>query len=337
MSDPADLAAADITLVPLDRIPIAEGAQTRAKVRPDVVRAYAAAMKEQLAQGGLRFPPVALFSAGRDYWIGDGFHRLLAARQAGLTAIAAAVRPGTPRDALLFGVAANADHGLPRTNPDKRKAVALLLADPQWGQWNDREIARRCRVDRTMVRRMRRRASGAERQIEERKARRGDTVFEMKVGPRGAAGAETTPAAPPATDPLGLPLPEPRADVFAALSDFQEAKDLFDRLAQTLDRIARGPAGELYRREMIRTADNGTLGFACAALRACRNRLLAAEPYCAYCPLCHPAHPDRVRPGCKTCGGRGWTTRAAFEACAAADRQALLRLRTSNPMAPAAQ
>jgi hypothetical protein len=166
---------------------------------------------------------------------------------------------------------------------------------------------------------------------------RGGTVYEMNLSLRGAAAPATTPegpataASPPATDLLGIPLPEARVQVFAALADFHEAKDLCDRLAQILDRIAGGPAGELYRQEMVRTAANGRVGFACPALRACRNKLLAAEPYCASCPPCHQAPSARLRPGCKTCGGRGWTTRAAFEACTEGDRQAILKMRTGNP------
>ena len=92
-------------------------------------------MVQQIAEGGLRFPPVVLFAEGEGegdgptYWLADGFHRVLAARRAGLTEFPAEVQPGTARDALLFGISANSAHGLPRTSADKRKAVALLLAD----------------------------------------------------------------------------------------------------------------------------------------------------------------------------------------------------------------
>jgi hypothetical protein len=54
-------------------------------------------------------------------------------------------RPGTQRDAVLFGIGANSVHGLPRTKAGKR-AVALVLADPEWSQWSDREIGRRCQL-----------------------------------------------------------------------------------------------------------------------------------------------------------------------------------------------
>jgi hypothetical protein len=49
------------------------------RVHAAVVRDYAAAMKQQLDEGDLRFPPVVLFTDGQNYWLGDGFHRILAA------------------------------------------------------------------------------------------------------------------------------------------------------------------------------------------------------------------------------------------------------------------
>jgi Homeodomain-like domain-containing protein len=327
MSSTPHVPAGEPILGPLDRIPITDGAQTRVKIQDRVVREYATAMKEQLAEGGLRFPPVILFFDGSDYWLADGFHRVLAARLAALTEILAEVRPGTGRDALLLGITANSAHGLPRSSADKRKAVALLLADPEWRQWSDQEIASRCQVSPRTVNRMRRRASEALPQMQQRKVRRGDKIYEMTVASNSPPG----PAATPATDALGIPLPETAANVFAALADFHEARALFDRLTGLLDRIAQGPAGEIYRRELIQTAtEDGRAGYACPALRMARGKLVAAEPYCAYCPLCHQASPGRPRITCKACGGRGWTTRAAFEACPDRDRQPLLRLRSTS-------
>jgi hypothetical protein len=312
--------------VPLARIPITEDAQTRAKVRNRVVREYAAAMKAQLAEGGLRFPPVILFSDGHDYWLADGFHRVRAARLAVLTEIAAEVRPGTQRDALLLGLTANTAHGLPRSNADKRKAVTLLLADPEWRQWSNREIARRSGVDPRTVNKMRRCASEEVPQMHPRKVRRGDKIYQMTVPSNNPTG----PAAPPATDTLGIPLPESEVSVFAALADFHEARALFDRLAGLLDRIAQGRAGDVYRQELLRTTAEGKVGYACPVLRVAHGKLVAAEPYCGYCPLCHQVSPGRPRITCKTCGGRGWTTRAAFEACPHRDQQTVLCLRTPN-------
>jgi hypothetical protein len=336
MSDSSSTVSESV-MVPLDRIATDENGQTRVKVRPDVVREYAAAMVEQVGEGGLRFPPVILFKDGGDfYWLGDGFHRVFAARKAGLTEIAAEVRGGTQRDALLFGICANSTHGLPRSNADKRHAVALVLADPEWSQWNDREIARRIQVSNVLESKMRRSVSVNGLQIEGRKVQRGDSVYEMNVNPKKAAGdtakTEPLPATPiTPTDLMGIPVPEGRGAAFAAAADFQEARDLFDRLSALLDRIAQGPAGEVYRLELVRTANNGKTGYACPALRAARNRLVAAEPYCGYCPSCTAQRPERGYSSCKVCGGLGWTSRAAFESRRECDRQQILKLRTAKP------
>ena len=146
--------------VPLTAILTDAACQARVKIRPGVVRDYRRAMAEQISEGGLRFPPVVLFTDEQHFWLADGFHRILAARDAGLSEFPADVRPGTERDALLFSISCNGAHGLPRTNADKRKAVTLLLADAEWSQWSDREIARHCQVSHKCVQKVRRSASG---------------------------------------------------------------------------------------------------------------------------------------------------------------------------------
>ena len=76
----------------------------------------------------------------------------MAAARANLEWISSEVRKGTHRDAILYSVGTNSAHGLPRTNADKRHAVMLLLNDEEWGQWSNREIARRCSVAESSVR-----------------------------------------------------------------------------------------------------------------------------------------------------------------------------------------
>jgi len=115
-------------------------------------------------------------------WLADGFHRFLAPRAAGLSEFPADVRPGTERDALLFSISCNGTHGLPRTNTDKHQAVTLLLADAQWSQLSDREIARRCQVSHKFVQEVRRSASGDGRQMRLRKVRRGPRQRRRRAG-----------------------------------------------------------------------------------------------------------------------------------------------------------
>ncbi len=100
---------------------------------------------------GVKFPPLDVFNIGDKLLLVDGFHRLVAYRQAGIDTVEVNIFEGTEREAILHAVGANADHGLRRTNADKLKAVLTLLTDPDWGQWSDTEIARRCNVTQPFV------------------------------------------------------------------------------------------------------------------------------------------------------------------------------------------
>jgi hypothetical protein len=135
-----------LTNIRIDDIRLDGGTQTRTGISEATVSEYAEAV-----MSGAVFPAVVVFFDGTDYYLADGFHRLHGHRQAGSVEILADVRTGTRRDALLFAVGANAEHGLRRTNDDKRKAVRILLEDAEWCQWGDREIARRAGVGYTLV------------------------------------------------------------------------------------------------------------------------------------------------------------------------------------------
>jgi hypothetical protein len=121
---------------------------TQARVAMDqgAIHDYADAMKE-----GARFPPVTLFQDADVYWLGDGFHRVEAYQLSGKKNAKAEIRPGGLREAQLFAIGANHAHGLRRTNSDKRKAVSLLLDDPEWGAWSAREIAQVAGVSHFLV------------------------------------------------------------------------------------------------------------------------------------------------------------------------------------------
>lgn len=124
--------------------------QSRAALDPSTVESYTDSVRE-----GAKFPPVVVYHDGTHHWLADGFHRVEAHVDAGRDAIEADIRAGTQRDAILFACGANATHGLRRTTDDKRRAVILLLRDPQWTTWSDHEIARRARVSQPFVGKMR--------------------------------------------------------------------------------------------------------------------------------------------------------------------------------------
>lgn len=133
-------------MIELSKIRIDGGTQQREQLNEDVVAEYAEAMKS-----GAKFPAVTVFYDGAVYWLADGFHRFFAAKSAGLSKIAENVIPGTSRDARLFSFGVNADHGLRRTNADKRKIVLAMLEDTEWSGWSDNAIAKACHVSHTFV------------------------------------------------------------------------------------------------------------------------------------------------------------------------------------------
>lgn len=131
------------------------GAQMRVEFRQETADEYASDMLE-----GAEFPPIVVYFDGNDYWLGDGYHRIAAARKVKRETIRAEVREGTARDAILCGIGANANHGLRRSHADKRKAVVRLLSDPEWARWSDRKIAQFAKVDHKTVGKIRRELSG---------------------------------------------------------------------------------------------------------------------------------------------------------------------------------
>ena len=190
-------------LVDVARVASDTTMQARVALSEATAEEYRAAM-----ESGVVFPPIIVYSDGGDdengpYWLADGFHRLEAARRIGRTKIEADVRAGGRRDALLCCVGANATHGLRRTNEDKRKAVGVLLGDPEWSKWSDSQIARRCSVSNHLVAEVRRSHLGilqdghTENEVShlepptKRRALRGGVEYEVETGPIGRSKPST--------------------------------------------------------------------------------------------------------------------------------------------------
>jgi hypothetical protein len=145
--------------IPIVQIRTDGGTQIRTSTYFDKIAEYAEAIAD-----GIDFPPLTVFFDGEDYWLADGFHRLAAHKAVG-DAIGAThlhvlceVVEGSQAAAILCACGANAEHGIQRTDDDKRAAVDVVLknplvsVDPLSGEpWTDRRIARVCNVNHHLV------------------------------------------------------------------------------------------------------------------------------------------------------------------------------------------
>ncbi|BAQ63902.1 ParB/RepB/Spo0J family partition protein [Geminocystis sp. NIES-3709] len=125
--------------------------QQRVKLNQDTIYDYSIALSE-----GEIFPPIIIWRCddGQLYLV-DGFHRVEASKLAKIEELPFIEKSGSYRDAMLFTISVNADHGLHRSNADKRKAVMTLLQDPEWSQLSTRELAKLAKVSHQLVHKIR--------------------------------------------------------------------------------------------------------------------------------------------------------------------------------------
>jgi hypothetical protein len=181
------------TPVPLVSVIAPPETQMRVAIDDDTVADYAEAMAE-----GAEFPSISVFTNGINYFVADGFHRFHAAKAAHLPTILADIYKGTLRDAQMFAMGANANHGLRRTNADKRRAVEVALADDEWRELPNTEIAKMCGVAESFVRKIK-----AERAAdEEKKESHNATPIETHGEPTAESEREGAAAKTPIFSPV---------------------------------------------------------------------------------------------------------------------------------------
>lgn len=121
------------------------GTQPRDHTNEAVVERYAEAMASGLWDFARSAAPITVFFDGTDYWLGDGYHRIAAAKTAALTEVAVEVRPGTVRDAKWFSFGVNAEHGYARDKNDVARILKAIFADAEWRAIPINQIAKHFR------------------------------------------------------------------------------------------------------------------------------------------------------------------------------------------------
>ncbi|RBP38584.1 ParB-like nuclease family protein [Roseimicrobium gellanilyticum] len=131
--------------VPIRTIVFDESVQVRVNLDEATVLEYSERMR-----AGEMFPPVQLFDDKGKLFIGDGWHRLKAAKTLNYVHFPAVVSTGGRLAAIKFALSANASHGLPRSQADKHKAI--VVAALEFPNISNRELARLCAVSEGFVR-----------------------------------------------------------------------------------------------------------------------------------------------------------------------------------------
>ena len=114
----------------LSKLSLETNSQARVSTDEDTVAAYTEVIKSTRAWTMSDREKMVLFFDGETYFVGDGWHRLLAAGRAGkksLPETAFDIRDGDAVDAMLYGMTAADTHGLRMTQKDKRRCVVYLL------------------------------------------------------------------------------------------------------------------------------------------------------------------------------------------------------------------
>ena len=310
---------ATVKTVPLAEIVFDERTQARVTIDSQAVEEYA----ESLRCGHV-LPPVDLFGAGEEVWIGDGWHRVLAHLKAELPSIEAHVYPGGFRDALLFAVGANGNHGLRRTIADKRRAIEILLTDDEWAKLSDRELARITRTSHPFVGSFRRERAA---QLSPVPAVSGNVAAptepaangNIATSPEPAKTAESgniatpepsdestlelkihaeTPPPPEVTDDSNdaePQVPDRLKPTFGAVPEFRSTLKRIADLKADVQKLAESPAGVLLNFTVVKRH-----------LEDVHREVRYSMPH-AVCPYC------RAESGnCDACDGRGWVNEAVF-------------------------
>jgi len=153
--------------ISIDKIRIDAGTQFRAAINQDRVTEYS-----EMLSASKEWPfdsACEVFFDGLEYYLVDGFHRYHGAVTVKRASLSCNVTNGTLREAIKFALSANSRHGLHRSNEDKRKAVAFVLADSEWSKLSSRGIAEICGVSNRFVDGIRQEPTGNRSQLVEKR------------------------------------------------------------------------------------------------------------------------------------------------------------------------
>lgn len=316
------------------------GTQARAGIDAGTVSDYAEAFEELAGFDAEDLPPLdAVLDAGGNYWLWDGFHRLDAYKRLGVACAPVNVTEGTLDDARWLACGANARHGLPRSNKDKRKAVEMALR--MRPDLSSRAVAEHCRVSHDFVNNLRKELSSDDSSTRtglDGKARK--MPKKPKPAPDGEGASPATPedaeaviaanadaqVHPPATEAdneafrlanvkcaLGQSVPPAFAPAFLAGERIDALLDALRSCERAVTALCESGHAPALRRACVakQAKEGGPRRWQLDPLRSAVTRVKMSLPH-TLCPHCWDAHPGRADADCNSCDGSGVVTKDAY-------------------------
>lgn len=138
--------------IKLEQVTVIDGIQQRqGGTNKERVEEYRAVWRELVRQRVNWNSPPVVFKQGKEknakYILAGGFTRFEAMRLEGTIKHTFEVKPGGEREALVYALGDNVEHGVRRTVGDLRKAITTLLEHPELKKLSGREAAKILKCD----------------------------------------------------------------------------------------------------------------------------------------------------------------------------------------------
>lgn len=281
-------------LLEIAKIRCDAGTQSRARSDEDQIEEYA----ERMAAGD-KFPLLDVFFDGKEYFLADGFHRLLAAIRNKLSKFECVVHKGTLQDALWFSLGANKKNGLHRSKADKQKVIELAIV--KFPDKTQEQIALHVGCNQSTVQRFQSQLMQTHKlKVPERRMGADGKSRPTKYGPPPSSRPPSSPpsrqnakfAVSEVCDKTGLPIPAKRLELWNRRQEVQDMLTALSRIKCTIENA--------HEQKDVLFAEVNRSGVRADLVNA-YNQVELALPY-AVCPSCQ----GHVAGGtCRLCDSRG--------------------------------
>jgi hypothetical protein len=284
---------AEIQEVKISDIISDQAIQSRARIDQEAVADYALHLDD--------LPPILLFNDEGKLYLTEGFHRIAAHVLSKKAKIKAEIRKGTRDDAILHSAGANSTNGVHRSADDKRRAVNMILSNPEWAKKSARMIAQIAKVSHELVNRIIEennpsgRASAVGKDGKTRKAK-----TKTKQAKSSKPVEKEAPAEPvrESADRAGKIIKRSETQlIFGQAELFSAAKSAAQALKKQIGELADLKVGAFIDRQALDDA-----------IQSIYNVIESARPY-TECPYCE----GNPKPSCKVCRKTGFVSKQTWD------------------------